>query len=800
MDKPNSLNSFRQLMIEELNKDEPDTTVILTLSKKIAELDPNKARFTVDAGHLNRLGLELVSKRETALSELIKNAYDADATSVKVTFNDDENSLRIDDNGLGMSLDELREGFMRLSTNMKAENEYSKLYGRYRAGRKGIGRFAAQRLGKELTVLTKTKSSEYALELSINWEDFTSGIDLFTVTSKINQLSSSESEKIKVGTSLIIGKLREPWSEAQIRRVYRYASDILLPYPIAKNDITTKSGSIEELGKDPGFSATFWRINNAKHTVIADAEEMYLKHSLATVEGEIDSSGNAFWRLTSKKYNYDSGKRNYVTKTFQEYKIRQSDKARKFAGFSIGNISFKAYYFHTREKHFPVNLTSIISENLRSFGGIRLYRNGFRVLPYGERYDDWLRLDFVTRNRVILPPSSNNNFFGFVKITPSSIGEFEEVASREGLIENDSYIELREFVADSIISAMVEFAYVRKIKAFANQDDYQGNAKPSNIEERASFLKEKLEEVEQRNKIKNNTLSFGIDNTTTFDSKIDTDPNPARTNFQSGQNKIEMSQDEFDILKETTLKVLDDTNIYRVLGGLGLAMAEFTHEVKYSVASLNSYLIHSDDNNTILKDSVSRLLNYVNLFEGGFQSLSNNLIETIDLRACVNDFITTIDSSRELAHGVKISLVTDGNEFFIKEAHEATILAVFMNLYSNAKKAILRADGSGSIQINLKENDSNIELYFSDQGDGVDEKDREKIFDLFYTRSASLASNINPENDEMLGMGLGLPIVRELLSGIKGKIELTDPIEGFSTTFLVTLPKETDEDLLDEMY
>lgn len=797
MTQVDAIAHLKKELTEELAKAEPDLSLVLTLSSKIAETDPNKVRFTVDAAHVNRLGLELVSKRETALSELIKNSYDADASFVNVVFNDDENTLTLTDNGVGMTRKELIDGFMRLSTGMKSVNTYSSRYNRYRAGRKGIGRFAAQRLGDRLTIITRTQESDKAHKISINWEDFKPGVDLITIASDIEEVSLKDSEIEEHGTKLIIGNLREVWSKAQIKRVYRYASDILLPYPVTDSVSLKSKGQKEK--DDPGFSATFAQISNGTYEIVADAEKMYLQHSLAVVEGGINAEGKAFWRLTSNKYDYDSGERRYVTKTFQDYKNRNSDKAKSFEGFSIGNVSFKAYYFNIREKHFPKNLTSIIAENLRVFGGIRLYRNGFRVLPYGERYDDWLRLDFITRNRSILPPASNNNFFGFVKLTPESTGEFEEVASREGLLENDSYSELRDFVADSIVSAMVEFAYVRNIKAFANQAEYIPKDKPSH-ETRGEYIKDQLARISAQM----HDMSTGLK--TEFGSDGDegnegVDHTPKTSTESESDETIEIPKRDFENMQTHVLRYIDETNIYRVLGGLGLAMAEFTHEIKYSVTTLNKFLNQESENpDPALSGAVSRLLSYVNLFEGGFQSLSNNQIATLDLRECVNSFISTVDADNEFTQNIRINLELEGNEFFIKEAHEATILAMLMNLYSNSKKATVRAGTAGSISILLKEKDAEIELYFSDQGDGISDEDEDEIFNLFFTRSQASATSVNAENDEMLGMGLGLPIVRELLRGINGTIELVDPIESHSTTFLVKLPKETDEELLDEMY
>ena len=111
--------------------------------------------FSVDAGLIQRLGYELVGKAETAVSELIKNSYDADATIVEVEFvdtNEEGGTLIISDNGVGMTQSQLLNGFMRISSTDKVHNPTSSIFHRTKAGKKGIGRFAAQRLGEQLTI------------------------------------------------------------------------------------------------------------------------------------------------------------------------------------------------------------------------------------------------------------------------------------------------------------------------------------------------------------------------------------------------------------------------------------------------------------------------------------------------------------------------------------------------------------------------------------------------------------------------------------------------------------------------
>ena len=133
-------------------------------------------RFTTDAGLIDRLGRELVGRQETALIELVKNSYDADAQNVTVTL--ERRALVIEDDGTGMSREELITGFLRLASTLKVSEPRSRMFGRQRAGRKGIGRFSTQRLGQVLRLRTWTDDTSPGMELVVDWQKFESGRDL----------------------------------------------------------------------------------------------------------------------------------------------------------------------------------------------------------------------------------------------------------------------------------------------------------------------------------------------------------------------------------------------------------------------------------------------------------------------------------------------------------------------------------------------------------------------------------------------------------------------------------------------
>lgn len=185
-----------------LQSEKIDFSKFISLSNELVKQDREHVRFSVDAGIINRLGKELVGRAETAISELIKNAYDAEASYGNLVFKDAYSpggTLVIEDDGNGMTYDELINGFMRISSSDKVHRPVSPKYRRKRAGKKGIGRFAAQRLGKQLVIITQTIDAPQAIKATINWEDYVMDSDINEVTGRVEYVDKER----ECGTTLM---------------------------------------------------------------------------------------------------------------------------------------------------------------------------------------------------------------------------------------------------------------------------------------------------------------------------------------------------------------------------------------------------------------------------------------------------------------------------------------------------------------------------------------------------------------------------------------------------------------------
>lgn len=772
MDNATQILELKKKLSEEIQKESSDNNVILNLSSEIAKLDNSQVRFSVDAGIINRLGKELVGKHETAVSELVKNAFDADATEVNLVFENAWNAggiLTIEDNGTGMTKDQLINGFMRLSSSDKIHNPISDKYKRTRAGRKGIGRFATQRLGSKLTIITHAAKTDSSIKISINWNDFETDKDLLSVSNNIEVIPKTKKE----GTTLIIENLRDGWSDAMIKRVFRYTSELLQPFPLSKKNKDEAESSI-----DPGFKSHYFRQDGQELIPIIDEEEAIFKHALAEIEGYVLDDGQGCWALKSDKLNFPQ----------EVFLIGNDEKNRENtdAKFNlIKGLHFKTYYFILDASLFDSSRSfSFIKEVGYEKGGIKLYRNGFRVLPYGENSDDWLGLDKSNNRSIVLGPHPNRNFFGFVELKDGE-GLFEETSSREGIIENDAFNELVSFVYRSIISGVIKVSELRGRKATASQKNF--TRKEDDPTEKADKAVEELEEFFTEDKPKEDTSE--------------------KSDSGKSKEKAKKVFEEFKQAREEEKKknqaLIDENNMLRILAGLGLVIGEFIHEVHRFLPGFDaeiSFLKNAVkdirgvyERVELLGTNIKSFTSYTSYFD---KAISRNVIrelQPIELRDVVKDFSIVIDNNLKRANITFEKPVFDGYDLFTTPMHPSEWASILFNLYTNSKKAIVRKKGGGKIFINCGKDEKYVFLEFSDNGDGIPKENEDLIFNAFFT-TTSAANHSGNDAESLVGTGLGLKIVKDIVEFYGGDVFVTNSPESYNTTIRIEIPKNQKED------
>lgn len=756
---------LREELMKVLEENPTDYNRIIELSSKLTKFDVGNIRFSVDAGVIDRLGTELVARQETAVSELVKNAYDADAKLVTLKFFESDNIggiLVIEDDGIGMTRNQLVNGFMRISSTDKIHNPTSERYKRQRSGQKGIGRFAVQRLGNKLTITTQTKNDPKALQLVINWDKYKGDLDLINISNTIIEVDKIKEE----GTTLKIEGLRDRWSQASIKRIYRFVSDVIQPFPLSVENPLN-------MGKDTGFKAVFKKVEEGKEITIADETSMIYNHALAIIDGWIDETGIGIYSIESKKLNIS---------LLGQIGSNPDDMNAPFD--KLKNVRFRAFYYIYNSDYMPKMVETSISNLARKIGGIRLYRNGFRVLPYGERGNDWIGLDRSTTQRTILPTHRNVNFFGFVELIDLD-KSYNETSSREGLIENEAFVQIQNFVYRTLMTGVIKIAEVRKKKITTSQK-----------------LEGKIyEQLEFRIK----DIAFTIE---ALDRELEKEEGSIqvkqrrRKKIQKLKNAI---QEVEKLQKEEKSAFLKEKSMLRVLGSVGITIGQFIHEVKDYVLNMESDIkfllakLKSDEvlinRIKILDNNVATFQSYTSYFDSVISQNVIRELKPIEIQTAAEDFWDSINNDAKKSNIQFDKPIRKNVYLYSLPMHPSEWSSIFFNFYTNAKKAIKRTKKAGKINIECGFYENYVYLEFSDTGDGIAPENEDKIFDEFFTTTSTYNLDDLNKTNEVTGTGLGLKIVKDIVSSYRGNVQVVSPKEGYITCLRVEIPKATDKEL-----
>lgn len=708
--------------------------------------------FTVDAGLIQRLGQELVGRAETAVSELIKNAYDADATIVSVEFVDSHEvggTLIISDDGVGMTLQQLQNGFMRISSSDKIHNPSSIRYQRTRAGKKGIGRFAAQRLGEKLTIITQTRENDFALELNIDWNKYEIDKDISSIQFPVRYVEKQKEE----GTILKISSLKEKWSDAAIQRVYRYVMDLFQPAYLSERS------KIDHLAikNESTFKVIIYRVAGNTKKIIIDDQISVFDKSLAIFEGHITEH------------------KGQVSITSNGLELNDIIDMGEFS--ALKDVHFKIHYFiYNRPQYYGVGISMMelnkIQEWSKTASGVRLYRNGFRVLPYGEPTNDWTNIDrrWSSESGQVNVPMSNKNLFGFVEIIDPSGTIFEETASREGLIENEAFKQLSEFINKSLVAARNRIA--EKVTLWKNKKTLD------NFTQDASLSRQSEEDMFER-------LRFILNAAHEDKKQLENNKNDANKNQQEGL-----------ILIEKLKNLLEEAGMLRVLAGLGLTIGEFTHEIKQFQPSVYGHIYklqkYVQDEQCLteisgLNSDFDSIFTYTRYFSTTISQNTSRKKEPVDILTVLDTFKSTIHNDL-IQNKIDFEIEPYNYDVQTIPMHISEWTSIIYNLYTNARKAIKRENAKGKILVEVGIVESNIILRFNDNGDGIPEKNRTRIFNAFFSTSVP-ASFDAPNDEQLVGTGLGLKIVKDIVDSYKGDICVVDPKPNYSTCIQIRIPK-----------
>lgn len=399
-----------------------------------------KESFSITPRIIAHFGEDLIKNDSIALLELVKNSYDAGASLCTVNFHVEEDkltSISIWDNGCGMDIQTVKNVWLVIGTDNKKPSE--KRFGRFPLGEKGIGRLGVHKLGQEIIMLTKTKSSK-EVNVHIDWDKLITANEISDFTIDVNENDTPKyfNKSNDSGTLITITNLKSEWDKRQIREVYRNIMSLNSPFidtsDSFKVEITSNSNLFEGLPKFEDLISNgglyFGNCKLAGRVIKSFKYEFKPWKSLTKIDtGRIVTKSQLQQEdIFLKGFHEVDGK-----KRKEQYDIDLNT-------FMIGDIVFDIIIFETDSIIFnylnteKTALKSYLSDN----GGIRVYRDNVRVYDYGEPDNDWLGIDLKRVHRVG-GNVSNNIIIGSVRLKREQSYGLKEKTNREGFIENESY-------------------------------------------------------------------------------------------------------------------------------------------------------------------------------------------------------------------------------------------------------------------------------------------------------------------------------------------------------------------------
>ncbi|WGO98438.1 sensor histidine kinase [Saccharophagus degradans] len=747
--------------------------------------------FEISARVPIQLGRESISNSTVAISELIKNSYDADAESVELQFVTSEsgkNCLIIDDDGLGMDYQILTENWLKIGTDYKNSNPYSKGKGRVLTGAKGLGRLGVDRLCSVLKLQTRTDSMSDVLELVVDWEKYeNTDLSLSEIKHSVYRVDLNHSEDIanyfsegRSGTRLILEDLKDDWDINFLESLKRELSLLLSPFS-GVNDFSIEiSSGYPEID---GFLTS----------------EQFLDVAPWEVEASISQSNMVSLRMRNSE-------------TDSEFKIEEIPWANwiKTRGLlpKCGPVTIKLFYIpESKSVKDQVKGLDFHLKDLKAFmkanHGVRIYRDSFRVRPYGEPSGkgDWMNLGLrkasspggIVQGGWKVAP---RQLIGAVFISRIGNAGLYDQANREGLLEGDEFYDLRAFT----LSVIERFEWTaHKVAKQASKGDSIEDIKfdfdtiMSQSKESVTQLKLELQErfPSKKNKSKK--------------SRKDQKKNRILLKrIHELEKNFNETQEALSLVTARAESVEEEKDTLQNLASLGILSVSFGHETKeYSnIAAAKSYQLLKDfdknekDLSLLDRDWWRRSLETIKKntkFVQGFAGFSlenvkpsKRRIKGVKLPLVLKRVIHAIGESLN-RQNIEVDFSGLPDDLPPVTGYEIDWESIFINLISNSIWAINANTESEirKIKISAKQLDNRLEIIVSDTGIGLEDGTEAMIFTPMYSTRKDREGNSD-------GTGMGLAIVSSFIENhSNGSIRAINKGELGGAEFVITVkPRE----------
>lgn len=730
--------------------------------------------FSIESRILRELGERLVKAPEVALLELVKNSYDADATVCRIRLRQ-EQDIVVSDDGVGMTLLEFTDGWMRVGTSSKEGSSESRRYKRMITGEKGIGRLAVRFLGRKLELQStaiEANGRKTKLRAVFDWPTFDKNEDIGEVSIPYELRLAGENDLL--GTTLVISDLRQPVEKLNLDEVRNGALGVVTPYGAFVNTgraSTRKGKKKSSRSDDPGFSVEVEGLHEAvdgEISVASDVLSNFVLRGVANLVGD---------RLNVKVFRRGEAK--------PSVSISERYKA------NTGNISVDIRFFPRRKGTFTdLAVDGRRAESwVRTNSGVAVFDRAFRVYPYGSKGDDWLQTEADTARNERNPRSTiakkhfpmdaptkastklnymlrlpqANQVVGVVQVKGARNGQRKSSAmglvasaDREGFVNNSAFYQLQD-----IVRGVVE--------ALASED-----------------RELQLEEIEAQRKSDLKELRVA---TRAAVREIESNPaisKPEKTRIVRQIAQAEVSAKKYEETSRERESALEVMSLMGVVAGF------MTHEFGAALNDIEgaSRRIktmsrkHPELKSAVesIEAHVANLAEFVKYSQGYVQGAATRPEKPYPARPRLQQIVRVFGA---FAEDRDITVSIDVERDVIAPLVPLSLYnGIGLNLFSNALKAVASKVSGSKKEIAFRAwNEDGVHtIEVSDTGVGIPAPFRERVFDALFTTTAT---NRDPLGS---GMGLGLALVRRSVKSFGGSVDVVDPPPDFATCIRVKIP------------
>lgn len=677
------------------------------------------------------------------------------------------NWIEIRDTGTGMSAQDIKTKYLVIGTPARkkeidlAEAEFSS---RHRGGaapatpylgEKGVGRLSAMRLGWMLHLESATERDRVISELDIDWRAF-EDLDLELQDIEIEPTAGAAKPSASwSGTTVTISGLTGNWSPRRIREV-----------------ATTEFAKISDpfsLGKRRFRIAIYF---NAERVEIPRMDKEILAAAHATVKASYKiSHGSPILDVYMTFKGPERKEDKHLHFGNVDLSVLTDDANEEIPGYAlrtVGPFEYEAYWYNRQKLKGidSIGNQNTVRELQRRWSGIMLFRDGYRVLPYGEDKDDWLGLD---RKALASPGYKLNKaqFIGRVQISRLGNPQLIDQTNREGLKETPEkyvFVEILRYATQSLLRNFMD--EVDRSQRHLEVDVEQ-------VQERISTLELRAGEAIRRLKSRHRESSLEL---------------------QDMQDMFDQMKQYFDQARALAEQAEDERARLIQLAGIGLMLEVVAHELArstetamMSIANAQTQNLPSDIASTlkVLRTEMQTMNKRLRVLDPLSVS-GRQRRENFDLVGLVEDIFS--GRSRQFErHHIDAKVIKKGGTSLAVTGVKGMYVQIIENLTSNSVfwlKKRREEDPSFSPKIRVGVDARARQLTFRDNGPGISEALREDIFKPFFSTK-----------DRRRRQGLGLYIARECAHYNDARLFLSDEHTEHDTrlnTFVLELQQADD--------